>query len=771
MYIDYERYLARLLFYSQRQFACEITGRTGLTFYVALQSETDLGKDIDDSFIESLKEPVLRKVQCSQVSRLDSLVDRIYETFQADFYPGEIVVVYDGSVYREAVVREKTKLDEMTFPDGFHRLASTRYGVDMRDKKLNNFHGRKMVDTEALARGRGTFTKSIIKSFLRNAVRRENINSPWMVKEPYAQKYKIHISTTVDSKSPGTLSLENNGMGLPLAAEVPGATKVPQEDLNLPASDAVRPTLSTHWTVRKSSVPCLLETWAFYNVFLEVLTLDSFTLDDFSDALAVNEPCELVDELYCCILKILAEEQESKLDNELVKMLGLADDNDSEDGGKRPETDQWRQDLGQQNFSNGRFYTILVGLLEALSGHASHGPRSRALLDEIMQDGSDDLASTFTRLPPDSKLHLLATLVDLTWQTALVRQYIDECMDHLTQLRKDKATLSKDKRTLLDEIYQLRLKMRAQFPRLPQNGAGKSANRVITDAALDTTSSRIESSESDTEHEVERPDDAGEESHSLRRASRRSRTMRTSGVDLKEPLRAAKSPSVESKHATDSRANCEFEISRIKRLVARVDDKLAKVEEEFRESDSQRLRKLGQDRFYSNYWFLESTGMPVHGMPNCSTSHAGYATGRIFVQGTTQADLEELQIRSKLHDYDYLRRRTAEEGSTSLSPGMWGYYDDADQVNALLDWLNPKGIRESKLKTAIEQRGEIIAQSMENREKYLTDQSLPERRSSRKHETKAMSRSPLNWKNLMARKTLGTIHSAAGVVSHRKRKR
>lgn len=775
LFIEYERYLTRLQYYSLRQFACEITGRTGLTFLEALESERASEKDIEDTFIDALKEPVLRKVHLSRISRIDALVDWVFDTFQYDFYPGEVVMYNDDNVYRYAVVREKTTLDEMTFPDGFHRLASTRYGIDMRDKKSDSFRGRKTVDSQCLTRERGIFSKSVIKAFLRTTVRRENVNSPWLVKGHLAQKYKLEIPTKTGPKPrqlPESQPEAESKLQKDAIETMTAAVKVPIEDLNLPPNtDISRPALKTDWTVSESSVPSLLETWAFFNVFLEVLILDSFTLDDFQDALATYEPCELIDELYCCMLKIIAEEQDKKSDRGLSGLLG----------GPAPESSHetdvadsasavlpWRDDLTQQSFSGGRFHDVLRGLLEALADRAHYGNRSRILLDEIQQNEGDvgnDLATAFRRLSADSKLRLMTTLIDLTWQTALVRQYIDECINHLTQLRKDRANLGKDKRTLMDEVYQLRLKMRAEFPRVPQNvnGSGNTtANNSVTH--MDVGSSRIESSDSEIEQE-----DINNQTNGLKRP----RIRRVPNAQIKRNERP-ESPIVETKVITNSRANCELEINRIKRQINRVDDKLAKVEEEWRESDSQRLRKLGQDRFYSNYWFLESTGMPVLGMPNCSTSHAGYATGRIFVQGTSEEDMEELKSRSELHEYDYLKRRTTELESTGTSPDSWGFYDDADQVNALLDWLNPRGIRESKLKTAIEQRGEIIAQSMENREKYMTDQNLPERSSRRVNVNKgneALARSPLNWKNLMARRTLGVIHSESGSVSKRKRKR
>ena len=88
-----------------------------------------------------------------------------------------------------------------------------------------------------------------------------------------------------------------------------------------------------------------------------------------------------------------------------------------------------------------------------------------------------------------------------------------------------------------------------------------------------------------------------------------------------------------------------------------------------------------------------------------------YATGRLFVQGASTEALQDLQERSRLHEVNYLDRRAREEGGHSevLNPGCWGFYDQTFQIDALLGWLDPRGVRESKLRTALEARGQTIA--------------------------------------------------------------
>lgn len=92
VFTSYDPYLQRMDFYKQRRFICEITGHSGMTFFEALRSEvcgwswlqlcelaTDLerqmeeSREVNNSFPEALKEPILRRIQFSTVSRVDNL--------------------------------------------------------------------------------------------------------------------------------------------------------------------------------------------------------------------------------------------------------------------------------------------------------------------------------------------------------------------------------------------------------------------------------------------------------------------------------------------------------------------------------------------------------------------------------------------------------------------------------------------------------------------------------------------------------------------------
>src|ERR1700761_9305232 len=108
----------------------------------------------------------------------------------------------------------------------------------------------------------------------------------------------------------------------------PPVIKYPIEDLDLPPkrNGVVRPELQFFTDematyikggrnvmfedIEISSMGMLLEVWNTLNVQCEVYTLDSFTFDDFVDAMRyeyTDTRCELLEEVHCAVLKLLVD--------------------------------------------------------------------------------------------------------------------------------------------------------------------------------------------------------------------------------------------------------------------------------------------------------------------------------------------------------------------------------------------------------------------------------------------------------------------------------
>ncbi|KAI0321703.1 chromatin remodeling complex protein [Amylostereum chailletii] len=244
----YEAYAARISFYRLKQFQCEVTGKSGLDYFQALESETSEARVMHSRFPEPLKPAVLQSVQWQVMGRLDHLIEAVYERYKDRYFAEEkiyvdiqgnkflarVVEVYPPKVPSPAPVggsetpiastsslpspsksapspihgiggdlkvpaKEVNAMDDPTGylykvqileeekPEGRDKLAaSTR---EARAK----WNGSLMeVQCPVMSRDRLAFSKSILRRFIRDCVDRDPaVASPWTVKPRIAQRYGV----------------------------------------------------------------------------------------------------------------------------------------------------------------------------------------------------------------------------------------------------------------------------------------------------------------------------------------------------------------------------------------------------------------------------------------------------------------------------------------------------------------------------------------------------------------------------------------------------
>ncbi|KAI9871231.1 MAG: hypothetical protein M1823_008509, partial [Watsoniomyces obsoletus] len=169
--------------------------------------------------------------------------------------------------------------------------------------------------------------------------------------------------------------------------------------------------------------------------------------------------------------------------------------------------------------------------------------------------------------------------------------------------------------------------------------------------------------------------------------------------------------------------------------VRAAEEQIASVDADLREADCPRTRVLGKDRFCNRYWWFERNAMPHGGLPDSSTYDAGYANGRIWVQGpdemerTGYIDVSEQDKKMYYQRFQMTpeERKKVEEGSTRLfDANQWGFYDTPEDVDMLLGWLDTRGVRELKLKKELNLQRETIAERMEARKADLAPREKSE---------------------------------------------
>jgi hypothetical protein len=286
----------------------------------------------------------------------------------------------------------------------------------------------------------------------------------------------------------------------------PPPIKYPREDLELAVSDNVRPALKflsqhapsantangfTNNGVSVDSVGPLLETWNTLNVYCEVFQLDSFTFDDYVEALSYTTdelPSELLTEIHCAVLKKLVGGENDQNGRAHIKLpMGQESDDEDEDDEEEPEPspepevemrttrgslrksdaaamkaqaelaaklhngaeiDQcvkgynWKARLRKRDFLHGRWVVIVVGLLNVYT----QDPRKKSLCEGLLSKlappqapATEDVAiDQYSEIDVNARVKILQFLCMLSLETTSIRGYMEECTTTMTQYRKDK---------------------------------------------------------------------------------------------------------------------------------------------------------------------------------------------------------------------------------------------------------------------------------------------------------------------------------------------
>ena len=257
------------------------------------------------------------------------------------------------------------------------------------------------------------------------------------------------------------------------------------------------------------SIGPLLESWDTLNVYCEIFKLDSFTFDDFVEAMQFSSEdvdCELFVEMHCAALKMLvsSEADGGKIQVQLPDMD--EEDEDEESGaeaspaptptpepepkpkgratrsslakaeaealkaepdpvrGQTPEPKEahraaemqvdigWIDRLRKRDFKNGGWQIIIVGLLHQLSKNPRNFESCETLLKELaplnMPPTPDTARQQYSKLDVNLRIQALQILCMLCAETKAVRGYMEECSEQMTGFRKEKIQFQRDRKAL-----------------------------------------------------------------------------------------------------------------------------------------------------------------------------------------------------------------------------------------------------------------------------------------------------------------------------------
>lgn len=633
--------------------------------------------------------------------------------------------------------------------------------------------------------------------------------------------------------------------------------KYPIEDLEIsqPRLSTVRPPLKffsddvpegvearpeeDHTGLLMKSVGPLLCAWETLNVHDTIYMLDSFTFDDFADAMrfsSEDEDCELFVEIHCSVLKQIVNEN-GKLQAPLPNMAEVEESDDevsSKESTPTPEPEppkrttrsslrksevhqiaekartptpeppkevhkaaefvadfDWIEQLKIRNFLNGGWQSILVALLYRLS----FDPIQKDICDEILaslvpadqEPTIESIAENYRYMDVNLRVAALDQALRLTVTTEAFRDQLNAASLEMTRLRKEKIEYQRKRKELYvgisnllekytntgaraDELFKLDLERKIKLP--DNTPASPSDVKENEDVSMISTAESV----------TEAVEGEANESEDTSAAKSRTRTKNKRKAAAEEARKEkAKKAKLE---AEKNKKQKEWE-----KLLRAVDEKkdelkeceanINELDDDLRETLVHRSKVLGKDRFLNKYYWFEHNGMPFGGVPNSSTADYGYANGRLWVQGPDaeelQPCLEEPALSQDMQRFKFTipQRKEKEEGSTHLGSSMdWAYYDEPEDIDKLIAWLDERGHREKQLRKELQIFRDRIAEYMVKMKEHLTkvekaedededDDSKPRisTRGKANAEKEGSKERCLLWKNSIMLDEYGYIHS------------
>ncbi|CAA6660158.1 unnamed protein product [Spirodela intermedia] len=287
---DYQEYLNRLNFYRQRVWTCKATGKTNLTYEEALVSEHRASEKVQQ-IPKELAAPILQEVQYSTL-KLKDLVNSVSAKLLERLFKGADLYAQKGKSVCACRILEILEDDD-----------KIRYKVGWfgKDKEITSIS---VVDSEDLVRKKLPFSRSTLKSFIREATSR---SGPWVIHENMAKK---HVQKGQHRMHGGQ---KNSGKKRRKSEEE--LIRYPVDDLLVkPGTDdpvfTERPTPCREFCVPMDCVGDLLMVWDFCSSFCRLLRLWPFSLEDFEKAICHKDSdLVLVVESHTAILRLIIQNE------------------------------------------------------------------------------------------------------------------------------------------------------------------------------------------------------------------------------------------------------------------------------------------------------------------------------------------------------------------------------------------------------------------------------------------------------------------------------
>ncbi|CCF49285.1 hypothetical protein NDA14_004619 [Ustilago hordei] len=340
----------------------------------------------------------------------------------------------------------------------------------------------------------------------------------------------------------------------------------------------------------------------------------------------------------------------------------------------------------------------------------------------------DSSAQRYPLLGLKDKLQIIYFLCEQAVGAKVIKSFYEECEAQVTELRKEKIEVSREKKRLAEarEEFEGKNKDEDEEEGEKEEGEGEEGeeegedeeeeeeeeeeeDELVSDSEPDTRSAREDSSFSDRSTTGGGRGSASRQEILRQKAIEKRAQEAALRIEQAKAREAHKAKRAENKILTAQRKKLDDEEAK---LVKRDEA----IEREFRRLlHASRMTPLGRDRFGDKYWWFDGVG-------SCSliqgNEKSTYQTGRLFVQAASEAEtlllIPEEERPKPTNPYALLfhqpitpslisSRKESELGGERgiLQPGEWGVYSEPERIEELLSWLRTKGHRELHLKNQL----------------------------------------------------------------------
>ncbi|ORX50763.1 hypothetical protein BCR36DRAFT_352137 [Piromyces finnis] len=385
----------------------------------------------------------------------------------------------------------------------------------------------------------------------------------------------------------------------------------------------------------------------------------------------------------------------------------------------------------------------------------------------------------FLSLTADEKIIILRFLIDeLAINCVAIRNFIDHSFEILTELRKQKIELSRERKEIIRLKNEFNKDLNAatnKSEEISNNEIQINENKMEDSLSSSTTTKEDEkniinnqkrmtniSYESDSNSlNGGSMTDNGEYDSSApppfnpSRATLRQKMMMQKKLEKEERERKRRDEYNQYREEALDHIRKNRKRNAEKR---KIEERERNLERKQQVIDSRwkgwsamiRLKMLGRDRYYNRYWWYDGSWLGSNNNAVDRTNNKGFganSTNVIPSWGTGKLFVENVHFNPKKKNVTEL-----EDDKYIGVDTEWSYYSTPSELDVLLEWLNPKGIRESQLLKNIMKVLNDIASIMIKREQDLTNMLIKNENMENKRTTRSGTN---NYQNQLASCYLG----------------